>query len=243
MEEQTSTHAPKVSELAKALAKAQGEFPAIPKDSKVVVKNKEGTRTLYEYMYADLTTIIAATRPALSKSGLSFTQTCVPGGFATKLLHESGETLVTGFVPFEMPKGVDMKTVGGLITYVKRISLTAALGVSADEDVDAAHDEQRAGNSTTKSSTGKASPPAKSPPAKADPSFISDAQIKRLYTIARGRGWIDDEIKAFLLSGGVKSSREIKKSDYDLIVKHFETEAPPDAPPPDYATAPDEGAR
>jgi hypothetical protein len=144
---------PPIAKLATALAKAQGKFPVIPKDSEVEVKSKEG-KFLYKYKYADLTTIIAATRPAMAEHGLSFTQGIVEGGFATLIMHESGEKLETGFVPFELPRGGDMKTIAGLVTYVKRISLTAALGVSADEDVDAAHDEAKAGNTTGKESIG-----------------------------------------------------------------------------------------
>jgi hypothetical protein len=174
----------KISELSKALAKAQGEFPAIPKDSKVEVKNKEG-KFLYAYKYADLTTIISVTRPAMSKAGLSFTQGVYDGGFATKIMHESGETLITGFIPFEIPKGVDMKTIGGLITYVKRISLTAALGVSADEDVDYADDEGRLGNTTDKTSIHN--PPREEP--KRASLGPTEPQLKRLEAIARKAGY------------------------------------------------------
>jgi hypothetical protein len=156
-----------IAKLQGALAKAQGEFPVIPKDSEVEVKSKEG-KLLYKYKYADLTTIISCTRPAMSAAGLSFTQGVVPGGFVTTIMHESGEQLRTGFVPCEVPKNADMKQVAGLITYVKRISLTAALGVSADEDVDAGPIEGNQGNSTSKGPAGKVATPAKQqPPAKA----------------------------------------------------------------------------
>lgn len=154
---------PSIEKLADALAKAQGEFPVIPKDSEVEVKSKEG-KLLYKYKYADLTTIISCTRPAMSKHGLSFTQGVVPGGFVTTMMHSSGQILKCGFIPCEVPKNADMKQVAGLITYVKRISLTAALGVSADEDVDAGPIEGQQGNSTSKGPAGKAAPAAKTPP-------------------------------------------------------------------------------
>lgn len=168
---------PGISRLATALAKAQGEFPVIPKDSEVEVYAKGQPKTpanlLYKYKYADLTAIISATRPAFSKYGLSFTQGVVPGGFVTTFFHESGETLQSGFIPCDVPKNADMKQVAGLITYVKRISLTAALGVSADEDVDAAPVEGNQGNQTDKKPAGKAAAPAKKqetkPPAEKKP--------------------------------------------------------------------------
>jgi hypothetical protein len=138
-------------QLFASIAKAQGEFPAIPKDSEVEVKNKEG-RFLYRYKYADLTTIINCTRPALAKHGLSITQSYLKEErmFYTRIMHESGHHLDTGFIPCVIQDNLDMKTIAGIVTYVKRISLTAALGVSADEDVDAAHDEASHGNTSTK---------------------------------------------------------------------------------------------
>lgn len=139
-------------ELFTALLKAQGEFPTIPKDSRVDVYSKPPERRfLYTYFYADLTTIINCTRPSLLKHGLGFTQDYdkEKGLFFTRFIHSSGY-FDTGHIPFSPDASLDMKTVAGLFTYVKRISLTAALGVSADEDVDAAHDEAALGNSTTR---------------------------------------------------------------------------------------------
>lgn len=155
---------PEIAELCDALCKAQGEFKAIPKDSEVEVKNKEG-RKLYSYKYADLTTIIDCTRPQLSKHGLSFTQDyckhrVLGVGIVTILFHKSGQWLKTGFVPCPINSN-DMKAVAGQFTYGKRISLTAALGVSADEDVDAGSIEANQGNTIQKE------PPKKKPENKA----------------------------------------------------------------------------
>jgi hypothetical protein len=172
-------------ELAAALAKAQGSFPVIPKDTKVDVYSKPPERRLlYTYYYADLTTIIDCTRKALSENGLSFTQTIVDGGFVTKIMHSSGEVMRSGFVPFQLPQTADMKTVAGLITYVKRISLTAALGVSADEDVDAADDEGKQGNSTQRSN-------AKDAPKKIK-NFAPNSQSQQSYPQSGGgTAWPD----------------------------------------------------
>lgn len=141
--------------LFEALAKAQGEFPVIPKDTEVKVYSKPPNRTLlYTYFYADLTTIIQHTRPALAKHGLSFTQDyrakpLVGSGIVTIIHHESGAEIESGFVPVEI-NSQDMKLVAGQFTYAKRISLSAALAVSADEDVDAAAMDAEQGKSTVK---------------------------------------------------------------------------------------------
>jgi hypothetical protein len=80
-------------------------------------------------------------------------------------MHESGEVLDTGFIPCQIPTSGDMKQIAALFTYVKRISLTAALGVSADEDVDAAAIQSGQGNSSKKPPEDPKVPPKKDPPA------------------------------------------------------------------------------
>lgn len=170
-----------ITELVDAFAKAQGEFPPIPKDSEVEVK-KEG-RLLYTFKYADLTTIIDCVRPSLTKNGLSFTQDYFKHpdlgvGIVTQLFHKSGQWIKTGFVPCSI-KSQNMKEVAGVFTYGKRISLTAALGISADEDVDAAGVDADQGNQTTKKPQtkppAKSKPPAKKQPDKKPPNFAPGA--------------------------------------------------------------------
>lgn len=162
----------KIEKLCEALSQAQGEFPTIPKNSEVEVYSKPpDRRLLYKYKYADLTEIINCTRPHLTKYGLSFTQDFIKHrflgvGIVTILFHKTGQYMRTGFVPCEV-KNPNMKEVAGQFTYGKRISLTAALGVSADEDVDAGSIEGETGNTTERKDTRKPSP--KAPPQKKKP--------------------------------------------------------------------------
>ena len=128
-------HSEKTEELATALAKAQGEFPAIHKNQEVEVK-KEG-RLLYKFRYADLTQIIDHIRPVLAKNGLSFTQRIIEGFYITKIFHSSGQWIITGHIPININDRMGMKDIAGACTYGKRLSLSSAFGVSADEDVDA----------------------------------------------------------------------------------------------------------
>lgn len=218
MEKETPASAPalystEIDKLADALAKAQGEFPVIPKDSEVIVYTKDSPkRELYRYKYADLTTIISCTRPALSKNGISFTQGFVRGGVATFLMHSSGQTLECGFIPCDIPKSADYKQVAGAVTYVKRISLTAALGVSADEDVDAAPIEGQQGNSTTKGPAGKAAsaapaskqskPTEKKPPAQSkNYAPASKQMVDRINELCIDRG-IAENILHYVITEG-----------------------------------------
>lgn len=199
-----------IEKLAEALAKAQGEFPVIPKDSEVEVKSKEG-KLLYKYKYADLTTIISHTRPALSKHGLSFTQGMGVGGFNTLLMHSSGQRMLTGFIPCVIPTNADMKQVAGLITYVKRISLTAALGVSADEDVDAAANEAVQGNTTSRASVTKSTVAPKAPPAPAVINNSAPADKETMETVLNlmiDRGVHENSISNLIVNGyGYKADR------------------------------------
>lgn len=126
---------PTIGALAVALAKAQGEFPAINKDRTVQVKSDKGS---YKFSYATLDEITDKTRPALLKNGLVCVQMLAHLGvrpvLVTRLLHESGEWL-EGTAPLAAD-GKNPQQFGSAITYVRRYALSAMLGVTAEEDDD-----------------------------------------------------------------------------------------------------------
>ena len=234
---------PSINELCEALSLAQGEFPVIPKNSKVEVKNKEG-RFLYSYLYADLTEIISCTRGALTKHGLSFTQDYMRhrflgSGIVTILFHKSGQYMRAGFVPCDV-KSADMKKVAGDFTYGKRISLTAALGISADEDIDAGSIEGDSGNTTSKSQNKppvknhapQSAPPPESdwPPMEDDPfgePKPSIPQIKRLFAIATSMHWSNDDIKQILKSKyNIESTKDLSLDQYNELVEIVQSQIP-----------------
>ncbi len=129
----TSEH---LNELTLALGRAQGEFPDIPKDKRVLVRPKNSPS--YEYKYADLATIIKATKPVLARHGLSISQVVEVskegGRLTTMLLHASGQ-FIAG--EFEFLEGGRMQETGSSITYARRYALSAILGVATDDDDDA----------------------------------------------------------------------------------------------------------
>ncbi len=102
---------------------------------------KDSDNPFFKSKYADLDEIIKAIRPALEKSGLSFIQNpakdengCI--GVYTMLLHKSGEYIV--FDPVLVPVSKkDAQGIGAAMTYARRYSLGAALGIATDEDDDA----------------------------------------------------------------------------------------------------------
>jgi len=122
-----------IKNLAEALSKAQTEMPTVKFNAKnPFLKNR----------YADLGAIISTSKPILAKHGLSVSQLtgnngdCV--GVETVLMHESGEWLESSmYLPVGVEKGKSQAQVAGsIITYLRRYSLSAILGMYSDEDGD-----------------------------------------------------------------------------------------------------------
>jgi hypothetical protein len=125
--------------IATALIEAQAEIANPTKNKTARIPTKSGGS--YTYTYADLGDVLDAVKPVLNRHGLCVVQeaaTDIPGmvGVTTRILHTSGEWIE--YAALEMPSGSDAQSVGSAVTYARRYSLTAALGISADEDDDGA---------------------------------------------------------------------------------------------------------
>ena len=118
-----------INELATALAKAQAEIqPAI----------KDSTNPFFKSKYADLSSIWNACKTPLTKNGLSVLQTTDQKEgqlvLLTTLVHSSGQW-VRSCLPIISAKQ-DAQSIGSAITYMRRYSLSALVGVTSDEDDD-----------------------------------------------------------------------------------------------------------
>lgn len=128
------------AQLYAALAKAQGEFPPIPRSKTVRVKGKTKASADFEYTfnYAPLDAIIAAVRPKLTENGLSISQflTSDDGrpAIQTIIMHAGGGS-ISGTLPIKT-EGLDPQGVGSLVTYVRRYALVSALGIASEDDDD-----------------------------------------------------------------------------------------------------------
>lgn len=122
-----------VNELAAALAKAQSEITAPPRNKTVTVKTKTGAR--YEFRYATLDSIIDHIRGPLTSNGLCFTQAIEGTELVTTLYHTSGQSIGSRTPLIVQEQG--NQAFGSAITYMRRYALTALLGIAADEDDDA----------------------------------------------------------------------------------------------------------
>ena len=142
------TRSEDMKDLFTALAKAQGEM------------NTAGlskTNPYFKSKYADLTEVVNAARPALTKFGLAFTQPVLPTEDGQNILHtiltHSSGQWISSQMRIIPPKS-DVQSLGSYITYLRRYSLSSLLGiVAADEDDDgeiAVHDSRKSSNEGTK---------------------------------------------------------------------------------------------
>ena len=118
-----------VAGLAAALAKAQGQMKGAIKDS---------ANPFFKSKYADLASVVEAIRVAFSANGLSYIQTVEPSEkdevrVETTLLHASGEWISCGVLSLPVSK-VDAQGYGSALTYARRYSLSAAVGVAPEDD-------------------------------------------------------------------------------------------------------------
>jgi hypothetical protein len=113
--------------LATALSLAQGEFDAAVKDT---------ANPFFKSKYADLAGVVEATRPALSKHGLSIIQLprsqdgCIQ--LETILLHKSGE-FIGDTLALPVSKQ-DAQGYGSAMTYARRYGWMAVTGIAPEDD-------------------------------------------------------------------------------------------------------------
>lgn len=123
------TRSEQINELATALAKVQGTLKPAQKDA---------TNTFYKSNYAGLPQVWEACREVLSSNGLSVAQvmdTSENGmSMTTMLMHTSGQW-ISSLYPINPVKN-DPQGLGSAITYARRYSLMAIVGVVADDPSD-----------------------------------------------------------------------------------------------------------
>lgn len=118
-----------IGKIAQALALAQSEIESAPKTS---------LNPHFRSRYSDLSEIWKACRGALTRNGIAVVQApnfdSEGAWLETLLLHTSGE-FVVGRFPLK-PTKPDMQGFGSAISYAKRYSLAAMVGVISEEDDD-----------------------------------------------------------------------------------------------------------
>ena len=108
------TESAELGKLFEALAKAQLEMDVASTDCK---------NTFFKSKYADLASVVKASRPFLAKNGLAVMQRIIPNEnekmyLLTRLCHASGQWMESR-IPILPPKP-DIQTLGSYITYLRR---------------------------------------------------------------------------------------------------------------------------
>jgi len=119
-----------ITYISKSLIAMQGNMAAVKKGN---------INPFFKSKYADLPSIWAAIREELQNNELCVVQDAqtLPDGVSvtTRLQHSSGEFMEFG--PLIMPVSKnDAQAVGSALSYAKRYSLAASLGIVAEDDDD-----------------------------------------------------------------------------------------------------------
>lgn len=139
----------KKSESITNIAKAMMEFQ---KNVKPIPKN--GTNPHFKSSFATLDDIVGTIKEPMEKAKLSYMQ--MPTGenqLVTILMHESGEFMES--IVKMKPTKDDPQGQGSAITYMRRYSLSAMLGLATEED-----DDGNGASGNSGSAAGKAKEPA-----------------------------------------------------------------------------------
>jgi hypothetical protein len=246
-----------IGSIIKALSMFQNEVKQPKKNSKVDMqyKDKFGNMKRKNYNYASLDEVINCIKEPLSKNGLVYMQDVKTNDVVevvTYLFHESGEFIKSSVMNFSItdtsPQGIS-----SLITYARRYSLSALLGLASEEYADT---EDKPPNEIGDKPPNEATPSPKPQEPKQsqsgqslNPEFmkqnkesnkssqkpnehgkndyidtISMAQQKRLFALSGGNAELVKEISR---SYGYERSKDIKKQDYDQICSEIESNNPP----------------
>ena len=117
--------------VSAALVAAQSKIRNVPFDS---------TNPHFGSKFVSLAAVLDAVRPILSAHGLALFQPASTANgmvqVSTVFMHESGEQIA--FPPLALPitDKTTAQALGSMVTYLRRYSLTAAVGIAGDEDTD-----------------------------------------------------------------------------------------------------------
>lgn len=227
-----------IGEIAGALAAAQAEFGKLVASKTAEIKTKGSGRD-YRYTYANLADALEACRATLNKHGIAVIQmpaTSARNGIevSTMLVHSSGQWLRSE-EPLFMPVSGGAQDVGSAITYGRRYSLLAMVGLAPeDDDGKAAQSAKpdRWGDKRARAAPERREPPRSSlgPRCSAGVAGVIVANIKAL---AAALDWTGPEVWEELLArarvdlsayqrelGGVpKQPKQISKKDAALVKK------------------------
>ena len=137
MEETTIAHtfmSAQINEIATALSEFQGSIKQPKLSTEVNVTTRTGSN--YKFCYADLSACMEASREGLKANGLAVVQMIDNDRLITLLTHKSGQWFKS-VTSIRNANNLAYQDLGSAITYLKRYSFCAILGIVADDDDDA----------------------------------------------------------------------------------------------------------
>jgi len=204
-------HSEQIDKLSEALAKAQ---------SKIAPAEFDKANPHFKSRYASLASIMNACRHPLATAGLAVVQSCGMDEagrmtVTTMLSHESGQWIsgtLTMRSAQETPQGH-----GSTLTYLRRYSLAAMVGVVADDD-----DDGQAGSTKPTSTPAPQKPAA---PAKPAVKMTTADQLKDITTLAETLGHSDRaKILASVCSiigREIASARDLTYEEADRVIRSY----------------------
>lgn len=218
--------------LAEALAKAQGSIEAPAKTKLVDFINNKNQRV--KYNYADLADLIACIRKPLSENGLwpvhqiGYFEETRGYGMRTTLMHSSGESISTWYPLPDPMSEIKPQEFGSALTYARRYSLSALLGIASEEDDDGQNAPPAASNQKPPAAKQESKPKANAPkitPPKAEEtpedkerrSYLE--RMKLLFAIADDCKWTQDDIKAYMLEAWeIDSTKKLDSEKFEMLL-------------------------
>lgn len=213
----------KIEDLFTALAKAQGAFEDIKKTKTGAITEQR------KYKYADLGTTLAAVIPALSANGLALIQPAGNGEngmvITTMLVHgPSGQWISE---EYHVPLFAKPQDQGIALTYARRYSVWALLGVAPEDDDDAQGIRDVAPQQREKrQEKPKEQPPLPSPPpSPADAQVVSKEERDQIIAAIKAKftGTADDitqkSRELLLRVAGVEKSSRVPRIMFAAVMK------------------------
>ena len=199
-----------INEISEALCKAQHEMEGAKKDT---------SNPFYKSKYADLASVIYAIKEPLCKNNLSYTQLVESNDegktfLKTILMHKSGQSISSKMLV--KPTRDDMQGLGSAITYARRYSLQAIVGLSSEDDD---------GNAASGLKNNSSKPEVEMPKRKEEPKqwrIITAGEWNAAITIGLKNGYSKEEIKDYVKTLGYDDIKTINEHDYKSIIEYVD---------------------
>lgn len=235
------------------LVAALGSLQDPAKDGKVSAGQRQ-------YRYLELTDLLAEVRTKFAAHGWAITQVpdIVDGhvSITNTWLHQSGE--VMAHPPFTLPCGRSPQDIGSAITYARRYSLAALVGLAGSDDDDAqtvqaelTRPVERVKQRATDPDPWQTAPPQRPPQPPAHPvppqsqpdagapstrTLASGKQTKYLWTLLRQSGMTDQEVRPWVqsvlsLDSPDWHTTELTSAQVSQLIERLKADTPPEETP------------